>query len=189
MEKRRDLRIQKTYDSLISTLQELLQEKSFEKITVRELCDRAKTRTATFYSHFTDKYDFFSFMVRELRSSFAENAEVAFDRENPANYYASLLRSGIEFLEQNEKLALAIRNDHILVTMMQTVSDDMTAELEKHLKLSVADSNTTIDTKLTVQFLVGAMNQVTAAWFFNQKGWDKEAVIRNTTELVQKVLI
>lgn len=188
MEKKRDLRIQKTYDSLIQAFQELLQEKSFEKITVRELCDRAKTRTATFYSHFNDKYDFFAFMVRELRGKLAGSVDIVYDRADPADYFASLLRVGIDFLEQNKGLALSVRNDRMLVTMVQTVSEDITEELEKHLNLNTKTGDSIDDHKLMVQFLIGAMNQVVVEWFFNQKGRDKEAVIRNTTKLVQKVI-
>lgn len=60
----RDLRSEKTFDALTTAMQELLSENPMESITVKELCERARTRTATFYNHFSDKYDFFDFMVR-----------------------------------------------------------------------------------------------------------------------------
>ena len=47
-----DLRIQKTYAALTRAFTDLLKVKSFEQITVRELCDAAMVRTATFYNHF-----------------------------------------------------------------------------------------------------------------------------------------
>ncbi len=53
-----DLRIQKTYAALTGAFIDLLQIKSFEQITVKELCDNAIVRTATFYNHFADKYAF-----------------------------------------------------------------------------------------------------------------------------------
>ena len=61
--KRIDLRTQKVYSSLIEAFKNLLIEKSFEEITINELCDRACTRRATFYKHFSDKYDFFLFVI------------------------------------------------------------------------------------------------------------------------------
>ena len=63
MDKKLDLRTQKIYVALIKAFEELLQEKSFEEITINELCDQAQTRRATFYKHFSDKYDFFQFML------------------------------------------------------------------------------------------------------------------------------
>lgn len=60
MNEKRDLRVQKTYTALFSAFENLITKKNFEDITVRELCDLALVRTATFYKHFTDKYDFLS---------------------------------------------------------------------------------------------------------------------------------
>ena len=48
MEKKIDLRLQKTYQSLHAAFTELLEEKRFEELTVGELCDRAAIRRTTF---------------------------------------------------------------------------------------------------------------------------------------------
>ncbi len=61
-----DLRIQKTYAALTGAFIDLLQIKSFEQITVKELCDNAIVRTATFYNHFADKYAFADFVIRDM---------------------------------------------------------------------------------------------------------------------------
>ena len=55
MEKKLDLRVQKTRAALTSSLYSLLCEKGLNEITVTELCDRAMVRKATFYKHFADK--------------------------------------------------------------------------------------------------------------------------------------
>ena len=54
-----DLRIIKTRKALYTAFTMLLGEKSFEDITVNELCENAMVRRATCYKHFADKYDFF----------------------------------------------------------------------------------------------------------------------------------
>ena len=61
MEKKLDLRIQKTYQALHNAFTILLEEKNFEEITVNELCDAAMIRRTTFYKHFADKYEYFQF--------------------------------------------------------------------------------------------------------------------------------
>ena len=48
----------------------LMQEKSFEDITVNELCDEAGVRRATFYKHYTDKFDFLSAYIGAQRDDF-----------------------------------------------------------------------------------------------------------------------
>ena len=59
-----DLRVQKTYKSLIETFEVLVHEKEFEKISVTEICNAAMIRRPTFYTHFLDKYDFLTFFIK-----------------------------------------------------------------------------------------------------------------------------
>ena len=61
MEEKTDLRIRKTYKALCDAFVTILEKKRFDDLTVNELCDEAMIRRATFYKHFADKYDFFSF--------------------------------------------------------------------------------------------------------------------------------
>lgn len=61
MEKKKDLRVQKTYRALMAAFEALMAEETFDDITVNELCARALIRRPTFYSHFEDKYDFLRF--------------------------------------------------------------------------------------------------------------------------------
>ena len=56
-----DIRVIRTYDQLVSGLVELLSVKSFEDLSVSEICDTAKVHRATFYKHFNDKYEFLNF--------------------------------------------------------------------------------------------------------------------------------
>ena len=72
MEKKTDLRIQKTYLALQNAFEALLEEKRFEELTVNELCDKAMIRRTTFYKHFADKYEFFAFYIREMVSTFRD---------------------------------------------------------------------------------------------------------------------
>ena len=57
-EKKTDLRVLKTKQALRNSFIDLIREKTFESITVNELCDQAMVRRATFYKHYADKYDF-----------------------------------------------------------------------------------------------------------------------------------
>ena len=57
VKKKLDARIRKTRDALGDALVELMQEKSFDAITVQDVLDRANVGRSTFYSHFSDKED------------------------------------------------------------------------------------------------------------------------------------
>ena len=56
-----DVRVIRTYDQLSKSLISLLTKKSFDDISVSEICDSAQVHRATFYKHFNDKFEFLNF--------------------------------------------------------------------------------------------------------------------------------
>ena len=70
MEEKTDLRIRKPYKALCDAFVTILEKKRFDDLTVNELCDEATIRRAAFYKHFADKYDFFSFFIRQKQDQF-----------------------------------------------------------------------------------------------------------------------
>ena len=61
-----DKRIQKTKQKLRDTFIEMLQTKTFDQITVTELCDAAKMSRITFYAHYNDKYDLLEALMQQM---------------------------------------------------------------------------------------------------------------------------
>lgn len=188
MEEKRDLRVQKTYDALIAAFQELLAEKPFEQITVKELCARAKTRTATFYTHFSDKYDFFSFMVKELRKSFARKAALSSSEPEVSTYYTALVHSGMEYLEHNSKMANSIKGTDMLMSIMHYMPDEITQELREHLCNDAALCEKLNQPDVLLQFLIGGLNQVVEWWFTNTKKPSKDSVAADVNTIVSTLL-
>ena len=76
-----DRRILKTKQKLKTALMELLQTKTFDEMTVTELCQKAKMSRITFYTHYQDKYDLLEAMLQEL----FEEASQDFDHLQAAN--------------------------------------------------------------------------------------------------------
>lgn len=64
-----DLRVVKTNRALYGAMLSLLGEKSFNKITVNDICKRALISRTTFYAHFDDKYDL---AVHSLKEKFKQ---------------------------------------------------------------------------------------------------------------------
>lgn len=58
-----DLRIRRTHKLLIDALRSLLEEKDFEDIHVKDICELAMVHRTTFYKHFEDKYQLMSFAL------------------------------------------------------------------------------------------------------------------------------
>ncbi|MFF2755628.1 TetR/AcrR family transcriptional regulator [Psychrobacillus sp. NPDC058041] len=61
-----DLRIIRTKESIRKALVELIEEKGFEAITVKDLTTRAKINRGTFYAHYKDKFDLMTKCEEEI---------------------------------------------------------------------------------------------------------------------------
>ena len=99
-----DLRVQKTYKSLIDSFEGLLREKEFEKISVKEICDAAVIRRPTFYTHFLDKYDFLSFFIKHKMGIIFENAFQNLNEEG-TNFFILVFE---QLLDQFDNLSFLI---------------------------------------------------------------------------------
>ncbi len=78
-----DKRIVKTKQNLKNALLELLDEKPFEQITVKEICEKSSTSRITFYTHYTDKYELLDTIVQEYVSSAVHEYERLQKENNP----------------------------------------------------------------------------------------------------------
>ena len=102
MEKKKDLRVQKTYSALMAAFEALMAEETFDDITVNELCARALIRRPTFYSHFEDKYDFLRFYLNEIQWQIESEADAATD--SPVEHFQRSWRALIAFIDEHPAL-------------------------------------------------------------------------------------
>ena len=72
--------------ALSNALKELLEERSFEKISVSDICERCHMNRKSFYYHFKDKYDLVNWIfdtefveVNQTNAMYAQNESFAFD--------------------------------------------------------------------------------------------------------------
>lgn len=70
-----DIRIAKTKSSIINAFLELRARKTIEKITVKELCEKAIINKSTFYSHFTDIYALSEYMEEQVANEIIQSLE------------------------------------------------------------------------------------------------------------------
>ncbi len=61
-----DLRIEKTENAIKNAFIQLRSKKALEKITIKELCEKAYIHKSTFYSHYQDIYELSDTMEAEV---------------------------------------------------------------------------------------------------------------------------
>lgn len=135
MEKKTDLRILKTHKALYDTFLQMLNEKPFDEITVNELCERALVRRATFYKHFADKYDFFSFFIRKTRDSFIQTLAPYEKDAIPYSYYIYLFQMCLQFLNSHERLVSHVIDSSVFSSLLDIFSE----EIYKDILLSLRE--------------------------------------------------
>lgn len=69
-----DVRVQRSRELLQRALFELVVEKGFTAVTVRDIATRAKVNRSTFYRHYLDKYDLLNRYLDQLQQQVSEAA-------------------------------------------------------------------------------------------------------------------
>ena len=87
---------------LKNALMDLLREKgSVEKISVRELCDKAELNRSTFYAHYTEPKDLLYEIETELLNETEEHLK-KIGKENDAGAHKYIL-SFLQYIKRNDK--------------------------------------------------------------------------------------
>ena len=100
-----DIRVLRTYEQLISSLVGLLDSKSFEDLSVSEICDNAQVHRATFYKHFNDKYEFLNFCFNNELSKINFEVPTALPTvESIKENFMSFIKTTFEFVYSKKAL-------------------------------------------------------------------------------------
>lgn len=169
MERKIDARIIKTKAKLVTTFLKLIEERSFENITVNDICVAADIRRATFYKHYNDKYDFFKFIVSTLRSEFdAEWARSG--KAGSIEYFSEYAISLVDFFEQHDTMIKKICASNASYAMFQIAAIQNFEDTKQHLEHKAEDGKefrVSLDTVSAM--LVGGVMQTLIQWVMKDK--------------------
>jgi AcrR family transcriptional regulator len=96
----RDPRIRRTRQLLQNALRTLMQEKSFEEISVQDITETATVNRATFYDHYTDKFALLDALVAGGFHRLLDERKIRYDGTCPSAAKAILLAT-CDYLSQN----------------------------------------------------------------------------------------
>ena len=108
-EKKKDLRVIKTYRVLYDALLELLEDNSFEEIKVSDICDKALINRSTFYSHFSDKYELLSSYIQDLKITLKEELNKNENISGTKEYYLELIRILLNHIEKKKQIYRSVK--------------------------------------------------------------------------------
>ena len=138
MSGKEDLRVKRTKKALTDSFVKLMHEKSFEDITVNELCDEAGVRRATFYKHYTDKFDFLTAYIGNLRDNFDSTMWKSNISAPPKEYYVSYAKKLVTFIDENESAMDNVLKSNMFPSLLTVVLARNYSDTCKRLEASAA---------------------------------------------------
>ena len=188
MEKPLDLRIQKTYKALIDAFLQLLQTKRFENITINELCELAMVRRATFYKHFADKYEFFTFFVQWIQNEFRNRFAHKEQDRNGVSPYIDIIRFALDFLDENETLVHSVMESNAFPLLLDLISEQIILDVKERLQ---TDQNNGKELLLSPELMAfsytGALLNILRWWIGHKDQMSKEEIVAQIQKVFDKL--
>lgn len=184
MEDKVDLRVKKTHRALTQALRELLCEKSFDEISVSELCDRAQTRRATFYTNFKDKNELLTHMIQQLQQEYnARNGEII-DIQHPGVYLTRVFGYLLDFLDENRDMARTIVNSQAENIVLDILSRQIASDLRAHFAPLEQEGDNALAAEMIAVLCSGAIASCAHWWIVKRDTVSKEKAV----ELFQRFM-
>ena len=172
-----DLRIQKTYALLHHAFTELMEEKGFEAFTVGELCEKAMIRRATFYKHFADKYEYFTFYMKEIFGSFHEQLSPGMEAEDVNLYALHLCRELLRFVKAHERFVKKAMEASVAPTTLTILLDLLHSEIQHALQNANRPELTEAQLEGQALFFTGGVLGILFRYLQNNTHLDEDAFV------------
>ena len=173
-----DLRVVKTIESVKAAFEALICEKDYEKITVRELCDRARINKKTFYHYYETLDALLAEMQFELSSEYIRRVKdfvlpEELDKVN-REFFLYSAEQGLAY----EKITCNGAYHAIRDEMMAEVNEAGWGRSKKFKTLS------DFEKRMLIEFVNNAVLSVYRQWVEDGKKLPMEDVIELTNRIV-----
>jgi AcrR family transcriptional regulator len=173
-----DLRVIKTIEAIKSSFETLICEKDYEKITVKELCDRARINKKTFYNYYQTLDDLLSEMQMELSQGYIDRVK---DYVLPDDL-EKVNREFFLFSEQQgtayEKITTSGNYEYVRERMISKVMNETWKKSERFNRLS------SLEQKIILSYINTTTVEIYRLWTENGKKPPLEEIIALCNRLV-----
>lgn len=164
-----DLRVIRTKDAIREALIELIEEKGFEAITVKDITTRAKINRGTFYSHYQDKYDLMTKFQDEVLAELDDIVEHHFPKViselNTNIPTLTPLAVTFEYINKNSEFVKAVLGPKGDITFQNKLKDFMWKILfEKGPNSLANEENLLVPGQYLVSYISSACMGVIQQW-------------------------
>lgn len=173
-----DLRIQKTVGAIKDSFEALICEKDYDKITVTELCERAKINKKTFYYY----YSTLDALLHELQTEYSKKYIARVKDYRLPDEIDKVNREFFIFSEEQglayEKITCSGDYTHVRAKMIENVMNNTWRKSERFKELS----------PLMQEVVIGFLNAVCAStyqqWILDGKKISLKEIIEASNKLI-----
>ena len=161
-----DIRVRRTYNQLTEALIKLLAQKSFDDLTVLEICNQANVHRATFYKHFVDKHDFLNccFKMKLAELDF-EKSDKDFSIEQMNENCMKMIEKVLSFIEENKKFVSCVSSEHYSSSFTNSLSDAIADFIIEQIRSKASFSEKLgYNLQLMAYYYAGAIVSLTRWW-------------------------
>lgn len=152
-----DRRVRKTKKLLLDGLTEIMEEKSINDITVRELADKVDINRSTFYLHYQDIYDMIKHIEDDLMNKLNELLGPVPQSESflhSEEKLAEIIKDTFDFLCENRSICKVLLGHNGDIKFLNRVSDNITQRMNVLLRSHLSGNYTEFDFELANKFFV-----------------------------------
>ena len=173
-----DLRVVKTIEGIKNAFEELICEKDYERITVKELCDRARINKKTFYHYYETLDALLAELQTELSAGYLERIKdfslpEDLDKVN-REFFLFSSKQGLAY----EKITISGTWHSVRDEMVEEINDAGWGKSKKYQKLS------DFEKKLLMGFINNTVLTAYRQWVEDGKKMPLEEVIEMTNRIV-----
>ncbi len=181
--KKEDLRVRRTKKLLSNALFDLIKKKPFDKVTVCDICDEAMVHRATFYSHFSDKYELLTYSIDEHLPMVI--SDISGDGSLPAGQSYKMVEDIIEYISDNKEIYTSIFKKNNCESISDRILNLFERKLLKIIK-ELANNGTVVLVKpeFWASFYAGACLNVVTKWLVGEMEMPKDELINNLNILL-----
>jgi AcrR family transcriptional regulator len=184
-----DQRVKRTYGVLMEAFANLLAQKTYDEITVQELCEEAVIRRTTFYQHFENKQQFMEWFIRRQQMQFSEQSQEKIPNGQIGVHFEQLARKLLKYLNQNDALAkLAmdtdIRSQRLMDAYIRGCVENLLSRLSEKDELEALAGGAPMG--LLAEFYVGGMLAALRWWIKNGRPCSEDELIHHLRMRVER---
>lgn len=177
--KKMDLRVKKTKLAIEAALLKLLETKPFQEITINNIAEEAMINRATFYSHYTDKYDLLDSLIIEKLSRFRNNLYEAKHVKDGTLYperFIFAISTAFQIVESEAYFYRVMLGNqttsNIKTRFVEMASETFTSQFDEFFGKD--EFNRTMPKELFIPFVVSGISGTIFWWIENNQPYSPE---------------